>query len=382
MASLRKVVAVSIVVAIPLMMSGCSSSGVSAEKGHWSASTESSYAPIPKIHLDTTAKSLNNVMPLDTISISSTVSAPNVTITNTATGKTIKGNIDDKTWRNAEHFTYDTHYHVEAESEGVAKEWEFYVPKPITAEPVISPMEGTTVGVGSTVAVRFDVPIPDRKKAEESIVVKTTPQVEGKFHWVNDSEVRWRPQHFWREGTQVSVDMQGYGKNYGGDIYGGENTHTSFTIGTPIITTIDNNTKKAVVKKNGKVIKTFPVSLGSDANPTNPGIYILGDHNESMVMDSSTYGVAVDSADGYRLNVDYATQMSYSGIYLHSAPWAVGAIGAYNQSHGCVNARPEDAKWFLENTKRGDVVIVKNVDAPTLPVDDGLGDWNTPWSEW
>ena len=136
------------------------------------------------------------------------------------------------------------------------------------------------------------------------------------------------------------------------------------------------------MKKNGKVIKTFPVSLGSDANPTNPGIYILGDRNESMVMDSSTYGVAVDGANGYRLNVDYATQMSYSGIYLHSAPWAAGAIGSYNQSHGCVNASPEDAKWFLENTKRGDVVIVKNVDAPTLPVDDGLGDWNISWDKW
>ena len=117
--------------------------------------------------------------------------------------------------------------------------------------------------------------------------------------------------------------------------------------------------------------------------PTNNGIYILGDHNDNMIMDSNTYGLSSDSAEGYVTPVDYATQMSYSGIYLHSAPWAVGALGNYNQSHGCINATPEDAKWFLDNTKRGDIVIVKNTTGETLPVDDGLGDWNSNYhSDW
>ena len=42
-------------------------------------------------------------------------------------------------------------------------------------------------------------------------------------------------------------------------------------------------------------------------------------------MDSSTYGVPTNSPNGYRTEVDYATQMSYSGIYVHAAPWSVAA---------------------------------------------------------
>jgi lipoprotein-anchoring transpeptidase ErfK/SrfK len=39
-----------------------------------------------------------------------------------------------------------------------------------------------------------------------------------------------------------------------------------------------------------------------------------------MVMDSSTYGVPSNAPNGYRTEVDWATQMSYSGIYVHGAP--------------------------------------------------------------
>ncbi len=45
-----------------------------------------------------------------------------------------------------------------------------------------------------------------------------------------------------------------------------------------------------------------------------------------MIMDSSTYGVAADSPQGYRTPVDWATRMSYSGIFFHSAPWSLGGI--------------------------------------------------------
>ena len=57
--------------------------------------------------------------------------------------------------------------------------------------------------------------------------------------------------------------------------------------------------------------------MGKDSMPTNNGIYILGDHNDNMIMDSNTYGLSSNSAEGYVTPVDYATQMSYSGIYLH-----------------------------------------------------------------
>lgn len=53
------------------------------------------------------------------------------------------------------------------------------------------------VGIGQPIAVQFDENIPDRKAAEAAITVTTTPAVEGAFYWVNNREVRWRPENYW-----------------------------------------------------------------------------------------------------------------------------------------------------------------------------------------
>ncbi len=126
-----------------------------------------------------------------------------------------------------------------------------------------------------------------------------------------------------------------------------------------MIATADDATKMLTVRRNGEVIKTMPISMGKDSTPTNNGIYTIGDRYQHLIMDSSTYGVPSNSPNGYRLEVDWATQMSYSGIYVHSAPWSVGAQGNANTSHGCLNVSPENAQWFYNNTKRGDVVEVR-----------------------
>jgi hypothetical protein len=67
--------------------------------------------------------------------------------------------------------------------------------------------------------------------------------------------------------------------------------------------------------------------MGKDSTPTASGFYILGERFAHMIMDSSTYGVPVNSPNGYRTEVDFATQMSYSGVFVHSAPWSVALRG-------------------------------------------------------
>jgi hypothetical protein len=74
--------------------------------------------------------------------------------------------------------------------------------------------------------------------------------------------------------------------------------------------------------------------------------------------------------------------MSYSGIFVHAAPWSVWAQGSQNTSHGCLNVTTADAKWFYDNAKRGDVFEVTGTVGDTLPGWDGLGDWNVPWETW
>ncbi|MFW0790086.1 L,D-transpeptidase [Gordonia sp. CPCC 205333] len=242
--------------------------------------------------------------------------------------------------------------------------------------------DGETVGVGQTVAINFDAPIENKRNAENAIKVTTDPGVDGAFYWITDSMVRWRPEHFFKPGTKVRVDVRTKGIDLGGGTYGQNNLTTSFKVGRSLIATADDRTHQIKIAVNGKVVKTMPTSMGKDSTPTNTGIYMVAERVPSVIMDSSTYGVPVNSPEGYKEVVYSASRMSFSGIYLHSAPWSLGDQGVDDVSNGCLNVSPANAEWFLNNALRGDVVQVRNTVGPPLPGDDGLGDWNIPWVKW
>ena len=242
--------------------------------------------------------------------------------------------------------------------------------------------QDAVVGIGQPVAVMFDEPIADRYAAQENIHITTTPDIEGAFYWVSNQEVRWRPAEYWEPGTRIDVHVDIYGEDLGNGMYGQQDVSSSFQIGDAVISRVDDSTKTITVERNGEVVKTMPTSMGKAATPTPNGTYVIGEKHASMIMDSSTYGVAVDSAEGYRTPVQYATRMSYSGIFIHAAPWSVWAQGSQNTSHGCLNVTTADAKWFYDNAKRGDIFEVTGTVGDTLPGWDGLGDWNVPWETW
>lgn len=304
-------------------------------------------------------------------------------------GQVVQGAIapDKLSWVTTEPLGYNKHYTVEAKAYGLGgvtvETSSFTTSSPgNVTKPYVMPYDGAVVGVGQTVAVQFDENIPDRKAAEAAITVTTNPPVEGAFYWLSNREVRWRPQNFWAPGTTVTVDVATYGTDLGDGLFGQENAHTTFAIGDSMIATADDNTKTVTFRLNGQVVRTMPVSMGKNDTPTDNGVYMIGSRHASMIMDSSTYGVAVDSEDGYKTPVEWATRMSYSGIFFHSAPWSVGQQGYTNVSHGCLNLSPANAKWVFDNTKRGDLVIVQNTVGGTLSGVDGLGDWNVPWEVW
>ncbi len=304
-------------------------------------------------------------------------------------GKQVAGILsrDGLTWSTVEPLGYSKHYTLEAEaiglSGGINSQMSFQTSSPQNLTmPYVVPNDGAVVGIGQPVAIRFDEDIPNRLAAQEAITVRTSPPVEGAFYWLSSREVRWRPAEYWTPGTKVEVAVNAYGVDLGDGLFGQEDTVTRFSIGDVVIATADDNTKTLTVRRNGEVVRTMPLSMGKDSTPTDNGAYIVGDRYAHLIMDSSTYGVPVYSPEGYRLEVDWATQMSYSGIYIHSAPWSVGSQGYFNVSHGCLNVSPANAKWFYDNTKRGDIVEVVNTVGSTLPGIDGLGDWNIPWEQW
>lgn len=311
-----------------------------------------------------------------------------VSLTNEV-GELVDGQLspDGVSWSSAEPLGYNKQYTLKAGALGLGGEtgttatFETHLPDNLTM-PYVLPNDGETVGVGQPIAIRFDENITDRIAAQQAITVSTRPPVEGAFYWLSSREVRWRPAEYWKPGTNVEVMVKAYGVDFGDGLFGQDDVTTRFTIGDEVIAVADDATKTMTVRRNGQVVKTMPISMGKAKTPTDNGAYVIGDRYSFLVMDSSTYGVPVNSPDGYRTDVEWATQMSYSGIYVHSAPWSVGSQGIANVSHGCLNVNPANARWFYDNTRRGDIVQVINTTGATLSGTDGLGDWNIPWEQW
>lgn len=326
-----------------------------------------------------------SVNPGKSVLLTSDKPMKNVSMTDAA-GNVIKGKFnDEKTrWANYEKMDYSTSYTIAASNEDTKLNQTFTTVQPSTiTDSYLAPLDGATVGVGQSIALKFDSIPSDRKAVQDAIEITTEPKVEGAFYWISATEVRWRPEEYWEPGTKVSVKSKLKGVDIGDGLYAATNRSADFTIGDDVRAVVDDATKTMTITKNGEKLRSMPTSNGRDNSEwaTPNGIYQIGDQYDSLVMDSNTFGVP-ESAGGYVTPVNYATQMSYSGIYIHGAPWSVWAQGSENTSHGCINVTDADAQWVYENMKRGDIVEVKNTTGTTLPGYDGLGDWNIDWDTW
>jgi lipoprotein-anchoring transpeptidase ErfK/SrfK len=235
-----------------------------------------------------------------------------------------------------------------------------YVGPPVFAPPTFNPSNGSIVGVAKPIYINFARPIADREMAQQAVHISSNPPVPGRFYWVNDTQLRWRPQDFWPPGTVVNIDASG--------------TKSSFTVPEQLVATIDNKTHQMEVLRNGKVEKTFPVSMGKAGHDTPNGTYYVLEKFPDIIMDSATYGVPTDSPEGYRLKVQDAVRIDNLGTFVHSAPWSVGSQGEENVSHGCINLSPANAQWFFDNFGSGDAIVIKN-SVGTYNKPDGASDW-------
>jgi lipoprotein-anchoring transpeptidase ErfK/SrfK len=224
-------------------------------------------------------------------------------------------------------------------------------PLPFTGEPpfrppTFNPVNGSMVGVAKPIIINFAVPIANRQMAEDAIHISSNPPVPGRFYWMSDSQVRWRPQDFWPKGTVVNIDAAG--------------TKSSFRVGESLVATVDNDTKQMEIMRDGVLEKTMPVSMGKSGYETKNGTYYVLEKFADIVMDSSTYGVPVTDDEGYKIDVEDAVRIDNSGIFVHGAPWSEADQGVRNVSHGCINLSAEDAQWFFDNFGSGDPVVIKN----------------------
>jgi lipoprotein-anchoring transpeptidase ErfK/SrfK len=246
--------------------------------------------------------------------------------------------------------------------------------------PSIGPLDGMTVGVGMPIRVYFDDPVADKAAVESHLLVTTSAPTDGVWNWFSDSEVHFRPSQYWLPNTQVTLDANLYGVNFGEGIWGEKNRSVSFSIGAKHVSIADAGTHMMEVYDGDQLVQTYPISAGSPDNPSYNGPHVVTELNRDRIMDSSTYGVPADSPGGYRTPVEFAVRISDSGEFVHAAPWSVAQQGNTNVSHGCINMSTERAAWFFNFSQVGDVVEIRNSSAGDLHSD--IYDWVIPWDQW
>jgi lipoprotein-anchoring transpeptidase ErfK/SrfK len=246
--------------------------------------------------------------------------------------------------------------------------------------PSIAPLEGETVGVGMPVIVKFDVPVTDRAAIERHLSVDSEPAQPGAWSWLSDNEVHFRPKKYWKPGTSVTVNADINSIPAGNGVYGQLSRSTTFKVGTARVSKVNVDAHRMRVFENGKLLRTIPVTAGKDGFTTRSGTKVIMEKERRKTMDASTIGIDKSDSEYYRIKVQYAMRVTYSGEFIHGAPWSQGSQGSDNVSHGCVGMSLKNAAWLFDRTRRGDVVVVTGTNR-TLERGNGYTDWDVSFQE-
>lgn len=225
----------------------------------------------------------------------------------------------------------------------------------------IQPAAEQVVGVAHPVVIKFRSPVIDRRAAELALKIKATPSMTGKFEWLDNDVVQWVPDRFWPAHSTIALSVGGMS--------------TDLKTGPAVLGVADISDHTFTVSIDGAHAGpprpaphhqthwgedgVMPASMGRPEFPTPVGVYTVMSKDRSLIMDSSSVGVPLTSPEGYRVPVDYATRITSRGLFVHSAPWAVNALGHENVSHGCISLSPADAEWYFNTVNIGDPVVVK-----------------------
>ncbi|MEU9730592.1 Ig-like domain-containing protein [Streptomyces sp. NPDC048002] len=320
-----------------------------------------------------------------------------VTMTVAETGQAVPGDIaaDGASWKPKEQLERGTKYEIAAKAKGsdgrttTADSTFTTVSTENSFIGTYTPDDGTTVGVGMPVSFTFDKAISDRKAVQSGITVTSSSGQEVVGHWFGEQRLDFRPEEYWKAGSKVTLKIDLDGVEGANGVFGVQRKTVTFTIGRSQVSTVDVNTQTMTVERDGKTLKSVPISAGSAEFPTYNGQMVISEKLKETRMNSQT----VDLADAYDIpDVPHAMRLTTSGTFLHGNYWynkGNPPFGQQGTSHGCVGLQDVQgaqgdttAKWFYDNSLIGDVVIVKNSPDKSVAPDNGLNGWNLPWSQW
>ncbi|MET8943170.1 Ig-like domain-containing protein [Streptomyces sp. NPDC004542] len=252
-----------------------------------------------------------------------------------------------------------------------------------------TPDDGTTVGVGMPVSFTFDKAITAKKAVQSHITVTSSSGQQVAGHWFGAQRLDFRPQEYWKAGSKVTMKIDLDGVQGANGVYGVQKKTVTFTVGRSQVSTVDVDTQTMTVVRDGRTLKSVPISAGSPDHTTYNGQMVISEKFVQTRMNGSTvgFGGEYDIPD-----VPHAMRLTQSGTFVHGNYWynrGNPPFGREGTSHGCVGLADVQgaqgdttAKWFYDNSLIGDLVIVRNSPDKTVAPDNGLNGWNMSWSEW
>ncbi|MBF8194364.1 L,D-transpeptidase family protein [Nonomuraea sp. K274] len=301
-------------------------------------------------------------------------------------GDTIKGryNSDKTKWVSKTPLKPSTSYNVSAKAGVTATTSTFETAKPERALQVadVTPnAKGETVGVGAPIIVTFNQPVTNKATIERALEVEAEKPVDGAWRWMNDTVAIYRTAKYWPAHQKVTFNANITGVKGGKGLYGVKDYTATLDVGAKQISKVDVAKHMMYVYKDGKRVQTMRISAGMATTreyTTTSGIHLTMERGNPVRMISP--GRKKGDPGYYDVMIDHAVRISNSGEYVHAKD-NVWAQGVRNVSHGCVNARPDQAKWFYDNMQRGDVVDITGTDRE-LEWNNGWSYWQMPFSQW
>jgi lipoprotein-anchoring transpeptidase ErfK/SrfK len=249
----------------------------------------------------------------------------------------------------------------------------------------MSPVAGMTVGVAMPIQVFWNHAVrTDAAKAavEKRLSVRTSVPVEGSWHWNDDKQINWRPKTYWPAGTKVTVGIAIQGVDGGNGLWGAASRVVKFNIGRAVVTNVNVPKHVMVVRIDGKVARTIPVTAGKAGFTTRSGNKVVMEKYRVKRMDARTVGISPGDPEYYDIrDVPYAHRVTSSGEFVHGAYWSESSQGEENVSHGCVGMSVKDAAWYFEQTQIGDPIVVSGTKRKMEP-GNGWTDWELSWDKY
>lgn len=233
---------------------------------------------------------------------------------------------------------------------------------------------GQEVGVGMPIIVKFNHKITNKAEVARSLQVAASKPITGAWYWTSSKSVWFRTKNYWPAHTKVRLDAHLTGVEGAPGMYGVANLTQHFSVGNSLIAVASTKTHHMKVYWKGKLKGDWPISTGKPGDDTPNGRYLSFSMGNPVDMDSATFGVMPGDPGYYNVMVYDSVKFTYSGDYVHSAPWSVGQQGIVNVSHGCVNVGPSNASWYYHHSLIGDPITVVG-----SPLAGTFGDGWTIW---